>query len=332
VKHDADQIRAVLDNLSQMDWIRRSERRWWPRLLFHYTDIQNAVLILSSGYLHSRQHLEDERLLAVSSGSNEVLAGTHPDIRNYVRLYFRPKTPTQFYAEGVKSSNTLSISRFPDAHCPVPVFFLFDSAEILSREDSWFSDRGLASRNHEIMSTAQELANLDWRKIYHTGPYDPSKFEEADIASRRMAEVIVYSRLELASLKWIYCRSEAEKDTLLYLLTEDDRHQYERKIVATTRSGLFYREHTFLESVRMDSDAAHLSFSPDTQSPGPYNLQAIIRSGQNIHQNENSEFLLQKGRYRWKVDVGFDDYELEIRLDGNTIYRNRHIEVDDIPF
>lgn len=229
MKHDADQIRAVLDNLSKMDWVRRSERRWWPRLLFHYTDIQNAVRILSSGYLYSRQHLEDERLLAVSSGSNEVLAGTHPDIKNCVRLYFRPQTPTQYYAEGVKSSRTLSISRFPDAHCPVPVFFLFDSAEVLSREDNWFSDRGLASRNYEIMSTAQDLANLDWRKIYHTGPFDPSKFEEADIASRRMAEVIIPDRLDLESLKWIYCRSEAEKDTLLHLLTDAMRPLYERK-------------------------------------------------------------------------------------------------------
>jgi len=332
VKHDADRISAVLDNLSKMDWVNRSERRWWPRLLFHYTDIQNAVGILSSGYLYSRQYLEDERLLAVSSGSDEVLAGTHSDIKNYVRLYFRPKTPTQYHAEGIKSARNLSRSSFPDAHCPVPVFLLFDSAEILCREDSLFSDRGLASWIHQIMSTAQELENLDWPKIYHTGPFDSRKPEEASIVSLRMAEVIVPHRLDLEGLKWIYCRSEAEKDTLLYLLTEDDRHQYERKIVATTRSGLFYRRHTFLESVRMDSQAAHLAFSPDTQSPGPFNLQAIIRSGQNMRQNENSEFLLQQGKYRWKIDVGFDDYELEIRLDGHTIYRNRHIEVDDIPF
>ncbi len=332
MKHDADQIRTVLDNLSQLDWVRRSERRWWPRLLFHYTDIQNAVHILSSGYLYSRQHLEDERLLAVTSGSDEVLAGTRSEIKNYVRLYFRPKTPTQFHAEGIKSARNLSRSSYPDAHCPFPVFFLFDSAEILCREDSLFSDRGLASWIHQIMSTAQELENLDWPKIYHTGPFDSRKPEEANIVSLRMAEVIIPHRLGLESLKWIYCRSEAEKDTLLYLLTEDDRHQYERKIVATTRSGLFYREHTFLESVRLDRDAAYLSFSPDTQSPGPFNLQAIIRSGQSIRQNENSEFLLQKGKYRWKIDVGFDDYEIEIRLDGHMSYRNRHIEIEDIPF
>ena len=219
MKNDADQIRTVLDNLSQMDWIRRSERRWWPRLLCHYTDIQNAVRILSSGFLYSRQHLENSRGMPVSSGSDEVLAGTQPWIKNYVGLYFRPKTPTQYHAEGVKSSRTLATSRFPDAHCPVPVFFLFDSAEILSRDGCMFSDRGLAARSHGIMSTAQELADLEWLKIYHTGWFDRSRPEEADIVSRRMAEVIVPGRLDLGSLKWIYCRSEAEKDTLLHLLT-----------------------------------------------------------------------------------------------------------------
>ena len=308
MKRDADQIRTVLDNLSRMDWIKRTERRWWPRFLFHYTDIQNAARILSLGHLHSRQYLVDEGLLAVISGSEEVLAGTHSDVKNSVRLYFRPKTPTQYYAEGVKSSHTLSNSRFPDAHCPVPVFFLFDAAEVLSREDSWFSDRGLASRNYQIMSTAQDLANLDWRKIYHTGSIDIRRPEESDIISRRMAEVIIPDRLDLESLKWIYCRSEAEKDTLLHLLTDALRPLYETKIVATTRSDLYFRQHTYLESVRMESKAAYLSFSPDTQSPGPFRFQVIIRSNNDTRRNAKEDVFLQKGKFRGKINTGFNEY------------------------
>lgn len=331
MKSDADQIRAVLDDLSQLGWIARTERRKWPRFLFHYTDVQNAAHILSSGFLYSRQHLEDSIGMPVSSGSDEVLAGTQPWIKNYVRLYFRPKTPTQYYAEGVKSSLTLSSSSFPDAHCPVPVFFLFDSAEILSRGDCLFSDKGLGSRNHKIMSTAQNLANLEWQKIYHTGPFDSSSPEEEDITSRRMAEVIIPNRLNLTSLKWIYCRSEAERDTLLYLLSEDEKRRYARRIVTTTRSGLFFRQHTYLKAVRKNSDAAYLSYSPDTQSRGPFQLRAIVRSGDDIRQRTRNDFVLQKGKFRRKINVRLDDYELEIRLDDHMIYRNRHIQVDDIP-
>ena len=315
-----------------MDWIRRSERRWWPSFLCHYTDIQNAARILSSGFLYSRQHLEDTQRLAVSSGSNEVLAGTQSWIKDCVRLYFRPKTPTQYHAEGVKSAQTLQRSRFPDAHCPVPVFFLFDSAEILSREDCWFSDRGLASRNYQIMSTAQDLADLDWRKIYHTGPIDFRRPEESDIISRRMAEVIIPGHLDMKSLKWIYCRSEAEKDTLLHLLTDALRHQHEGRILATARSELFYRQHTYLESVRMDSEVAYLSFSPDTQSQGSFQLQVIIRSGDEIRQSTEDAFSFQRGEFRWIINTGFDDYVFELRLDEHMVYRNRHIGGDDIPF
>lgn len=332
MKHDADQIRAVLDNLCQMDWVRRSERRWWPRFLCHYTDIQNAARILSSGYLYSRQRLEDTHRLPVSSGSNEILAGTQSWIKDCVRLYFRPKTPTQYHVEGVKSAKTLQHSKYSDAHCPVPVFFLFDSAQILSREDCRFSERGLASRNYQILSTAQDLANLDWRKIYHTGPIDYSRPEESDITSRRNAEVIIPSHLDMKSLKWIYCRSEAEKDTLLHLIADAQRPQYKRRILATARNELFYKQHTYLESVRMASEAAYLSFSPETKSSGPFRLQIIIRSDDDTRQHTEDAYTFQKGEFRWKIRTGFDDYEFELRLDGNLVYRNRHIEVDDIPF
>ena len=166
-----------------------------------------------------------------------------------------------------------------------------------------FSDRGLASRNHVIMSTAQELANLDWRKIYHTGPIDFSRPEESDIIPRRMAEVIIPGHLDMKSLKWIYCRSEAEKDTLLHLLTDALQPLYERKIVATTRSDLYFRQHTFLESVRMESESAYLSFSPDTQSPGPFRFQVIIRSNNDTRRirDKKTYFSTEGASFRGKI-------------------------------
>jgi len=82
----------------------------------------------------------------------------------------------------------------------------------------------------------------------------------------------------------------------------------------------------------MDSEAAYLSFSPDTQSLGPFRLQAIIRSDDDTRQYTEDAFTFQKGEFRWKIRTGFDDYEFELRLDEHVLYQNRHIEVDDIPF
>jgi len=168
LKPDADQIKSVLNNLAKQDWVRRTERRWWPQFLFHYTDIRNAVQILREGYLYSRKHLKNENKPVISSGSPPVLAVTKIAIKDSVRLYLRPKTPTQYYSEGIRSQTTLAQSKFPQAHCPVPVFFLFDSAKILAHSDCRFSDGNLASRNAHIFATASELEQLPWRKIYHT--------------------------------------------------------------------------------------------------------------------------------------------------------------------
>ena len=162
LKPDSDQIRNVLRALAQKDWIKRSERRWWPYCVLHYTDIRNAVDILKEGYIYSRTHAEESGRLQVSSGSSAVLDGTSSDVKSCVRLYFRPKTPTQYYAEGIYSRASLSRSNYPDAHCPVPVFFLFDSTQILTRQDSRFSDGNLGASRSRIFSTTNDLESLPW--------------------------------------------------------------------------------------------------------------------------------------------------------------------------
>ena len=139
-KPDAAQMRSFLQELSNQDWVRRTERRVWPQYAFHYTDLRNAVKIFETKSLLSRQQLENMGALPVSSGSSEVLAWTEGWIKDCVRFYFRPKTPTQYHTEGVKSQAALAVSRFPDAHCPVPVFLLFDLADLLCMQETKFSE------------------------------------------------------------------------------------------------------------------------------------------------------------------------------------------------
>ena len=330
LKPDADQIRNVLDNLARRDWVKRTERRWWPAFVFHYTDIRNAVQILREGYLYSRKHLEDTGKPVVSSGSPSVLAGTNVTIKDCVRLYFRPKTPTQYYAEGICSQATLSKSKFPEAHCPVPVFFLFDSATILARHDCWFSDGNLASSRAQILSTAKDLDQLPWTKIYHTGWIDYSQPGSSDIVFRRHAEAIVLRRLDLNALCYIYCRSEAERETLLHLLPPGLRNQYQDKVVASARSGLFYRRQTFVETVRLSSEDAYFHFSPETQSPGPFHLRVELEIASTGYSRDVESFNL-KAPYSLKISIPAAPYTLHLFLDGHLAYANTYEEIG-IPF
>jgi hypothetical protein len=330
LKPDADRIRDFLENLAQEDWVKRTERRWWPQFLFHYTDIRNAVRVLQDGCLYSRKYLEDHEQFIVSSGSPDVLSITEENVKDCVRLYFRPQTPTQYYVEGIRSRASLAVSRFPDAHCPVPVFFLFNASHILARVDSRFSDGNLGSGRAKLFGTAAEFENLPWKYVYHTGSIDVSQRDT--IVFHRHAEVIVPQKLDLGALRFIYCRSEAERETLLYLLSPDLLKRYQDKIVASTRSTLFYRQHTFVERARHSSQTIDFYFSPETKSPGPFSLLIDLEIASQHHISKLEDFVIGKPYvYRIKLPVSATSYRVYLTLDEHLAYANEY-EAQDVPF
>ena len=69
--------------------------RWWTRFAFHYTDITNAVNILTTRFLYSRKHAKEIGLMKSDNASRQVIEMTHAETMSYVRFYYRPKTPTQ---------------------------------------------------------------------------------------------------------------------------------------------------------------------------------------------------------------------------------------------
>ncbi|HAJ36313.1 MAG TPA: hypothetical protein DCL15_11525 [Chloroflexi bacterium] len=327
-EHEA---RTFLQQLAKRDWLQGTECRWWPQFAFHYTDIRNAVSVLQDGRLYSRLQAAQQGKMAVSSGSDEVLAGTDVNILDCVRLYFRPKTPTQFWAEGVHSRSSLSQSKFPDAHCPVPVFLLLDLAAVLGLPDSLFSDRGLGARNYRLGRTLAELKSLPWRQIYHNTWIDWSDPDSAhEVIACRNAEIVVPRQLDLSALKYIYCRSEAEKDTLIHLLPVALRKQYRNKIVASTRNELFFRQRTFIERAVLMNDRIYLRFSPDTKAPGPFHLRVEISAGRPLLY-ERSDFRAPPHDYSLSLSGSFSAYDVRVTLDDHLVYANAFVDVD-MPF
>lgn len=69
---------------------------------YHYTDIHNAINILKEGKLYSRNLAIEKGLMVNDNASEEVISNTRSSVFDCVRLYFRPKTPTQYYNEGYK--------------------------------------------------------------------------------------------------------------------------------------------------------------------------------------------------------------------------------------
>jgi len=101
-------------------------------------------------------------------------------------------------------------------------------------------------------------------------------------------------------------------------------------IMSTTRSILYYRRQTFIEEARLSSDGAVFSFSPETQSPGPFHLKVDLVTERGSQSRELESFSLTDD-FRLRLAFRASFYSISVSLDGNLAYSNSYEEFE-IPF
>lgn len=246
---------------------RLGNLHWWPRYVYHFTDVRNAASIIQGGHLYSRAEAERRGLMKVDNASPEIIQQTQPEHLKYVRLYFRPRTPTQYRNEGIRPINRRELG---GAHCPVPVYFCFDALTVLAREDTEFSDGNMASAWASHSGERDFFLSIPFHLVFHNRWFTPDERDE--IVFRRNAEVLVPDSLPLdPALKFIACRSAAERQTLLHLLPANLRRQWASRIRLGER-GLFERKWTYVEEVVTVDDKVIFRFNPNTRMPGPFQV------------------------------------------------------------
>jgi hypothetical protein len=219
-----------------------SHRAKWPGRLFHHTAIENAEHILRSGLLLSREDSEGRRIRDVAG--TEVIQSRHR-AHQFARLYFRPRTPTQFHIEGIRRSDEI----YQGAHAPVLVMLVFDARRVLATNRVRFSDGNMQSDWTTDDDTEDFFKAIDWASVYHEGPT-----HERAIFSRRCAEVLVPSPYSVGnSLQWVYCRSAAERTMLLHALGSHGR-RWTQKIVISDDIRVFEKKYTYVEDVALQGD------------------------------------------------------------------------------
>ncbi len=215
---------------------RLGSLNWWPRYVYHFTDVHNAASILQSGYLFSRAEAERRGLMRVDNASPEIIQQTRPAHLKYARLYFRPRTPTQYRNEGIRP---LGQRELGGAHCPIPVYFCFEAWAVLAQDNTEFSNGNMGSPRASHSGERDFFLSIPFHLVFHHRWFKPE--ERDDIIFRRNAEVLVPDRLPLdPTLKFIVCRSTAERHTLLTLLPADLRRQWAPRI-RLGEGGLFER-------------------------------------------------------------------------------------------
>lgn len=258
------------------------EISWWPRYLYHYTDVNHAVSIIDNEWIYDRVSAKAKRLTKTDAASQNVLNVTGDQVKHCGRLYMRPLTPTQFYSEGYKPKAVRHES-YKDADCPVPVFFLLDAVKTLMCPGIFFVERGAAGLATERWKTGEdEFAKLNFEKIFHHGweGYTPS------IGQYRRTEVLREGGIPLYGLlRRIVCRSVAEARTLLYLMRKQCplRYQeYSRLVMVASASEnmyLFNRSGIYVKAARGKENQVLLEFNEAKLRYDCYERSGEIREG-----------------------------------------------------
>ncbi|WP_143463654.1 DarT ssDNA thymidine ADP-ribosyltransferase family protein [Levilactobacillus enshiensis] len=333
-----------------------TKRRYWPRFAFHFTDILNAVSILNSGFLVSRDYAASHHIMINDNASDSVISGTKDLVEQMVRFYFRPRTPTQFYNEGFQTSYSRE-QRKLTANCPVPVFLLFSLPELLNLPDTRFSDRTLArNENVELMSSPEEFSQLPFRYIYHdTSMMGLSPEQRRDVTGHKHAEIVIPEKVDLNLLRQILVRSTAEKTTLLTLLHDCGNYQFDDYIQLGDES-TFYMDRNFVRDVSMSST----EFSIQNRVKNPYpsdwgvtnanepkyavnpdardrylnvTIKSITPDGRVVNWPRDGHKALFKEQMSFRLRKPEPIYTLEVMVDNHVAYKGQYNSIDDeLPF
>ena len=216
---------------------------WWPKFAFHYTDVTNAVSILSSGFLYSRADAAHMRVMKNDNASRQVIDMTNSGVVSKVRFYFRPLTPTQYYNEGYKHP-ALRYDGDENANVPVPIFLLFDLEKLLALPGVEFSEMSQAGHGARVYSGIEAFSKLNFDYIYD------NSFDNFDTTKiYRHAEIVHPKSMAIEScIRNILCRNDLERITLLNLLREENPLAFARyqNIIKTYRYDTFENNGVFL--------------------------------------------------------------------------------------
>lgn len=247
---------------------------------------------------------------------------------SFVRLYFRPRTPTQYHVEGVQKTGENPYGE--NVHAPVLVMFVFDSRSVLSLDGVFFSDANMQSGAIENSSEAFFRA-IPFDKVYHEGGTGGDR----SIITRRCAEVLASSPLLLDDkLRWVYCRSDAERATLLQALSAS-ASKWEKKIRVSDDLKVFEKRFTFVEKVSLVNEGIIFRLNPRADlRPISISLEARDTTGRICVRMSNAELPATPSKASaWQVKAKLKPglYRVIIRLEGHEAY-NSTLMLDEFPF
>jgi len=302
----------------------RPHRKEWPSRLFRHEPIENAVDIIKSGQLLSRNGAVGSIKRDIAPGN--ILASS-AFAQDYVRLYFRPKTPTQYRIEGIRKPNQY----YEGKHAPVLIIFVFKSENLLLNANTMFSDGNMQAGQTVWGGDDAFFQSINFNHVFHEGAFDPSNPANSGIIRERCAEVLMPSPLQLDdALQAILCRSPAERATLLQLLG-DDAAIWQNRIRVHSATGLFNSEYVYLDSVSLSNEGVAFKFHPPVAYQTVNTVVEITGIDNPLRLNLGPWEL--DPRKPWISKHPFQDgiYEVKFHLEGCLAYHSKQV-IESMPY
>jgi hypothetical protein len=300
-------------------------RSRWPSRLFHHSPIENAAQILRDGLLLSRLHSTGRRKLDIAETS---VIQRRDRAQQFVRLYFRPRTPTQFHIEGVRKPKDY-YNGDPSAHAPTLTMLIFDSRKILTRSEVRFSTGNMQSFDALDGDSEKFFDTIDFTKVYHEGGTGGDR----SIIHCRCAEVLAPSPMPIGDcLTSLYCRSSAERMTLLHDLGPDAANWKDR-IFISDDLGVFEKRFTFVETVSLQRDGVIFRLHPSA-TPVAVQIDIWAGSGELVGGYAHPEMpAVPPTANAWRAPVNLTSgiYLVRITLEGCRAFESRLL-LEDAPF
>lgn len=297
-------------------------RRNWPARLFRHEPLESALAVINSGLLKSRNgaagHIAHDVAPDDIIGANELA-------HDYVRLYFRPRTPTQWNIEGIREPSDF----YHGKHAPVLFMFLFNAKKILTTPGVMFSDGNMQSGASQTSDNDANFAALDFASIYHEGPIPADQRDH--VRRSRCAEVLCANPLVLnGNLEAVICRSDAERRLLLNELGPNFDNG--DRVRVFKEPGIFNADFAFVESADLTEEGLLVRFHPPNRGAREGRVQVTITSASSNRLMKRWDQSLDLGkRWQFKADLEDGSYRIEILLRDCLAFR-AVATLDSAPF
>ncbi len=201
---------------------------------------------------------------------------------------------------------------------------LFDAQDILTRQSTEFSEGNLA-KYPSTGNDSEFFDNIPFKEVYHDDRFD--KAQRDNIVFRRHAEVMIPTELDLSALRFVGCRTQAEYETLMFLLTEESRAQWSGKIGLSSRMNLHNRMWTFVEQAVLTPTKVTFTFNPSTLTPGPFSLYFEV-----VEQATGKSYIYQNASATCSSNLVIalkslrhpENYSVRLTLDEKLAYSSRY--------